>query len=521
MSYVSLLKNIPEILSQPTGIAAIASLGIHGAIALIVPLMPVDSKSNKESASPNTVGILELNQAVQNRLPQTPDRSQASLPAQLPQPPQVPYPGQVTAPNLNGQMTVLPPLPPTTSTPLALPPIPSTANNYRIAALPTGQPLRIVPRRNYNFDTSGLNVANRNFTPALPPSPPTFNENEIPPVASQPLPVDKLPQLNSATPPSDLVNAPTDNPPVTTADGATTPQTPQPGNGTSTVAQNRQLVAPIGETPKAGEQLALAGQSIPTGQPRSTPNIPELPSTAGEQAIARVNSYEDLRKTVEQEYPNSSEKAVIRDTISVSQQGFEGTVLGFLVVDPDGKVLDIKFQDKSVSPVLKLKARQYFTQNPPKADQQITRYPFSLQFQNNSNTAEAKPGVVTPQPLSTPTVNNTQPAPTTQPVSRPLPQLRIRGNQQPPTPAATVQPSATPTVNSSQQTPTTEPTKKPLSELLNRKNQSAPTPTATEEATPAPTVNSTQVSPAVDSGRQLIQKLREAKEKRENSHPEQ
>ncbi|NJR19781.1 MAG: hypothetical protein HC785_31730 [Calothrix sp. CSU_2_0] len=35
MSYVSFLKNIPEVLTQPTGIAALASLGIHGAIAFI------------------------------------------------------------------------------------------------------------------------------------------------------------------------------------------------------------------------------------------------------------------------------------------------------------------------------------------------------------------------------------------------------------------------------------------------------------------------------------------------------
>ncbi|WP_257236176.1 hypothetical protein [Nostoc sp. 'Peltigera malacea cyanobiont' DB3992] len=71
MSYVSLLKNIPEILSQPIGIAAIASLGIHGAIAMIVPLMPMESNKPKETASSKTVGLLELSQADQNRLPQS------------------------------------------------------------------------------------------------------------------------------------------------------------------------------------------------------------------------------------------------------------------------------------------------------------------------------------------------------------------------------------------------------------------------------------------------------------------
>ena len=59
MSYVSLLKNIPEIFSQPTGIAAIASLGIHGAIALIVPLMPVNSGQSSKTDSPKAVGLME------------------------------------------------------------------------------------------------------------------------------------------------------------------------------------------------------------------------------------------------------------------------------------------------------------------------------------------------------------------------------------------------------------------------------------------------------------------------------
>lgn len=70
MSYVSLFKNIPELLSQPIGIAAIASLGIHGAIAMIVPLMPMDSSKSKDTASSKTVGLLELSQADQSRLPQ-------------------------------------------------------------------------------------------------------------------------------------------------------------------------------------------------------------------------------------------------------------------------------------------------------------------------------------------------------------------------------------------------------------------------------------------------------------------
>ena len=120
MSYVSLLKNIPDILSQPAGIAAIASVGIHGAIAFILPLMPVDSsKSTKQVSSNKPVGLVQLSQADQNRLPQIPGTSQVALKPQVP------------LPNFATQPTQLAALPPTLSgSQMMLAPIPQTPNNY-------------------------------------------------------------------------------------------------------------------------------------------------------------------------------------------------------------------------------------------------------------------------------------------------------------------------------------------------------------------------------------------------------
>nr|MDJ0774287.1 hypothetical protein [Mastigocoleus sp. MO_167.B18] len=71
MSYVSLLKTIPDFFSQPVGIAALASVGIHGVIAFLLPLMPVETKKTKEVKIPKTVGLVELDQADQKRIPQT------------------------------------------------------------------------------------------------------------------------------------------------------------------------------------------------------------------------------------------------------------------------------------------------------------------------------------------------------------------------------------------------------------------------------------------------------------------
>lgn len=483
MSYVSLLKNIPEILGQPTGMAAIASLGIHGAIALIVPLMPVDSNKSNES-SPNSVGVLELSQADQSRLPQSPETNQVGLPGQLPLQSQFPQQPQFSQqpqlsnlPGFNAQTTTLPPLPPPIAPPISLPPVYTTPDNYRIASLPRSQPLRQVPRRDFRFDDSGFNAVGEKFTPTTPPS---FNEREVIPEASSPLPVDKLPELNAAEIPDNLPpNLPSN----------TTPPATVSSNDVAKVAPIQPQVAPIIQTPKPGDELAFAGQSVPKWQQGSTLKTPELPVENVEKEpeqglIAKINSYEELRKALQREYPNSQEKAVIRSTVPTDKPGLEGTVLGFLVVDTEGKVLDIKFQDKTIAPDLQLKTREYFTRNAPKGDRQISRYPFSLSIQHQGNntvvTEEKTPAVVIPKLPSKPLVNVNQPATTPQP----LPRLQLR-----------------------------EATPKPSSQLQIKKDQPVQTPTV--EESPEPTANSDKLSSTVESSQTLLEKLREAREKQQ------
>ncbi|WYL93784.1 MAG: hypothetical protein HEQ35_07795 [Gloeotrichia echinulata IR180] len=563
MSYVSLLKNIPEILSQPTGIAAIASVGIHGAMALIVPLMPIDSNQTKDSASKKSVGVMELSQADQQRLPQ----AQAANPSQFPLQSQFPpSPGTSFNPGALTALPVLPPAPPGSSQ-LVLAPIPTSGGNYRISSLPKGQSLRIVPRGNLPFDTSGFNTNSK-----FPQSVPRFNGGDIAMGEAQPLPINKLPTLPPGRMPDGLPNTPSPIPygstPNTTGQNNTTPQTPQSGDDASKVAQNGELIARIDTTPQVGDNLTLGQDSIPQWQQGSTPKTPELPAKITGQEISKVNSYEDLRKTVQQQYPSADEKAVIRDIIATDKPGQEGTVIGGLVVDADGKVLDIQFQDKSVSLDLLQKAREYFSTNPPKGHSKTSYYPFSLRFQNNSNTAGAtqqplpvqslpdKPALTTPdvnskQPVSVPVVNG-KPAQTTpevnskQPVAapvtspKPLSEVLMRRKQPAPTPAATEKPAPiAPEVNSKQPAPASTPsekpaqttpevnskepvsapvtTRKPLSELLIRSKQPAPTPAATA----APDNTSNQSAPTVESAKELIRQLRELKEKTESSNSEQ
>ncbi len=68
MSFASLIKSFPQMLSQPTGIAVMASVGIHGLLGLTLPYLPLASQ--EKPGSPRTVQLVELTPAELSRLPQ-------------------------------------------------------------------------------------------------------------------------------------------------------------------------------------------------------------------------------------------------------------------------------------------------------------------------------------------------------------------------------------------------------------------------------------------------------------------
>ncbi|HBB33348.1 MAG TPA: hypothetical protein DDZ80_13100 [Cyanobacteria bacterium UBA8803] len=96
MSYVSLIKSLAEILGQPTGIAVMASAGIHAVVGFTLPYMP--GMSSEQSQLPRTVQVVALTPDQQNRIPEL---------ATLPVPPSI-Y--QQTP--LNSPFPPLPPLNP-------------------------------------------------------------------------------------------------------------------------------------------------------------------------------------------------------------------------------------------------------------------------------------------------------------------------------------------------------------------------------------------------------------------------
>ncbi|BAY26996.1 hypothetical protein NIES2100_68160 [Calothrix sp. NIES-2100] len=549
MSYVSLLKNLPEILSQPTGIAAIASVGIHGAIALIVPLVPVDSNKTKESASSKPVGVMELSQADQNRLPQIPGSSPILPPSpvqlqqsQLPQ----------FNPNAQTSLAALPPPPAPNPSQLVLPPIPTSPNNYGISPLPKQQSLGKYSRKDFGFDTSFK--ASSKFSTSTS----RFNNREIALGEGKPLTRSNLPVLPEGKLPDGLPTSPTPLPinvnPGTSGDITNTAQTTQPGNNAAVGSQNGQPIVGIQTTPQVGDNLTIATQGLPQGQLGSGPNLSnQSPASGTAKAIAQIQSYEELRKTVQQQYPNAVEKTVIRDTIT-DKSDVEGVVLGRLVVGPEG-VSEIKFEGSS-TPALQIKAREYFKANPPKREQQIAHYPFSLEFKNNSNNATGdtqKPGTAaTLKPLLTPAVNNNQPAPASGINLKPSLNTPVNNNQPAPASGINLKPSLNTPVNNNQPAPASQTTGKPLSNsLINRikpvpaprvtvtpfanpvvnttKPVSTPattvkplvapasTPAATVKPLAAPVTNTSQPTPAAD-GKKLIQQLRELRQERETSN---
>ncbi|MDZ8092813.1 MAG: hypothetical protein RMZ42_12925 [Nostoc sp. DedQUE05] len=504
MSYVSLLKNIPEILSQPIGIAAIASLGIHGAIAMIVPLMPMESDKPKETASSKTVGLLELSQADQNRLPQsTPKIGLQQLPPVAP----------LAAPNFSLQPG-LTPLAPSPSSQLVLPPLPASSNNYRVSSLPTKQSLRMIPSDNLRFDASKFDSSKFNTSARFSRPVPRVNVSESvakyePP---KPLPVNRLPELQSQQIPADLLRNPqppilSDSTPIATAQVNTaqlntTSQMTQPiPNASSTIAQNP-LINSLKQAPTNGGTLI--------GTRGSTLQATDLSTKGTQQAIAQLDSYANLRKEVQRQYPNAEQKPVIRQTLSTNKSNLEGAVLGVLVVDPDGKVLDIKFQDKLISPELQLKARQYFNKQSPKGDKQISSYPFNLRFQNSTSNLTGTTQEQNPSSLSTPGINNNQLTPSPAATFKPLPNLQIRNNPPTSSPTGTLKPLTTPAA-----------TPKPLSELQIKNNQFTPSSAATtSEPLLLPKINQGQSTSAPESDKKLVERLREVKENRQKSNPE-
>ncbi|GCL44195.1 hypothetical protein [Dolichospermum planctonicum] len=490
MSYVSVLKNIPEILSQPTGIAAIASLGIHGAIALIVPLMPVNSSNSAKIDPSKAVPLMELSAADQKRLPQPPKISQLPL-----QQPQLPLQQQLPGASLGNLTTIYPPLQPESFNPplsvIPSSPIPSSPTNYNISSLPSRQAILGLIRSNSQREIPRLEAR---YTPSASPDVNNLSER-IP--ETEPLAINRLPELKQN---NEIPGEPLNNP---------SPAQYDIGSRTSTEISPTQAVKSennVIKIPQEQEKIALTDNSL-SKSPEILTTESEFKSKGTEQLVAKLQSYRAFRQNIQQEYPNVKEKGVIRETIPSDTAEMESTVSGAAFIGSDGKVLDIKFQETSISPQLQSKVRAYFKDNPPQADKQlISSYPFQFKFQNNLNASGVSSKI---QPSATPNpekVSTTQ----TQPVLTPNPE-KVSTTQ--------TQPVLTPNpekVSTTQTQPVLTPNPEKVSTPPDTKKTLETATVNTLNPVTLPTHKDNSLAGNTESHKKLIQKLRQIKEERKN-----
>ncbi|MEM1392034.1 MAG: hypothetical protein AAF316_02925 [Cyanobacteria bacterium P01_A01_bin.80] len=580
MSYVSVLKNIPEFLSQPAGIAVIASVGIHGAIAFILPLMPVDSESNtstNKKESPASVGIMELSPAEQSRLPQKQGPQISALP-KLSLQPGVPLPNFATQPTPLPNLSASP-----DSTKVIIPPMPKSGANPNVSSLPGNGSLPVLRQPNFNssFNAKAKSGGSfRNYNPRMQLGRPTPLISRRSKPSRKSTPARNIPPIQSAGVPAELARIPTPpalppmgNPGI--GAGNSVPVNPLINpNVNSRVAVNQprrispeEFIAPTNRNiPQAGDNLTFAGQNVrqwgsqqsgrrrivlpnqPSGNVNTVPAVQNgnvTPQSPTKLALAKQFS------EVKQRFKNVETKPPISEVIK-TKPGKEGKVEGTIVVDSRGKVDYFKYVDRSVGSKLDEETRDYF-RNYIKQNRDAIRkngtakvYAFALDFKSDApktvefsneskpednklvdrlRDAKDKPSQKKPENLSrssTPVKIKTQPSrnPIVVPTTESSAPVKIKQ----PVQIRTKKPSSTSSgqvrLRNSQKVPKVQSTPKPQA----RVNIEKPAPQATSKPSLSSRLrNIKQDSESEDNkktsdSKKLIQRLRKIQERRENSN---
>ncbi|WP_143167815.1 hypothetical protein [Chroogloeocystis siderophila] len=274
MSYASLMRTLPESFRSTNGMAAVASLGIHGLLLIVLPFLPYDSQL-AANIQQRTVGIVELTPEEQSRLP-----GASSVPAALPpfatqQSPLPPLPPPPPFP-----VGALPPLP----DPIALPPsigLPPVGSNSLQALRPNQTFILPVSPERSNRTTSGVPKVNpsRNSQQAFstgsiinaPPPPPILNT--LPPP----------PPLGNLQPP--VAAAPNQNQNRTYNSGELLPPVPQ-WRQPSNAGLPAMRLNPAEPFSPEGVPPSQVAQTLPT-----PPNLvqPQQPQSQPQQQVAVVN----------------------------------------------------------------------------------------------------------------------------------------------------------------------------------------------------------------------------------------
>ncbi|HEY9690778.1 MAG TPA: energy transducer TonB [Oculatellaceae cyanobacterium] len=218
MSYFPSSQNLPELLLNPSAIAVVVSIGIHGLLALSLPTLSADSKEEEQNIR-RSVEVVALTPTEQARLPQT-----TSLPPLTTNTQPLPLTPPLTS------LPVVPLLPPSgnysSNIPLIrLPPIsrndtlpPVSPLRPRPLIIQIPQERRLQPRRQFKIDDRPF-FANREFPqPDVRETEAPRSENSEPKTevqpdnSSQPQVIDTTPEPQSTPEPTPVAQQPQPEP---------------------------------------------------------------------------------------------------------------------------------------------------------------------------------------------------------------------------------------------------------------------------------------------------------------------
>lgn len=361
MSYSSVIQSVPEVWRSSTGLAALASLGIHGLLLVSLPFISLNSPDDQ---LPQTVGIVALTPEEQSRLPQLVPQGvpQTTIPPTTAQSDLPPLPPSEQA----VQSEILPPLPPTPSYLPPPPPINTPTYQYPISnSLPSSQvptPIPLPPppeNRSFSQDP---------FSQLPPPEPNQAIKNQqlAPPRVVPPGTLPSTTELKKSE--FATANKPNLIPPNTnqTQNQATNNRTNQQPLTPAALPErakqeliarrnaiirersankissnsNQRLAAVLQrrrQTASSNQRLAAVLQRRQQQQNGSTPN--QLSRTT-RQTIAQIDAFKEQQQRTLQAFPTAAIQPPIRYKIKTCDKQLDGGVAVLAaVVNSKGKII--------------------------------------------------------------------------------------------------------------------------------------------------------------------------------------
>jgi len=345
-----LFRTVSEKLNQPTGIAVMASVGIHVILGLTLPsYAPVFS--NEAPQTRRTVQLLELSEADLSRLPDLsvptiPPYIYQQTPLQSPFPPlpSLPSPSAQESLPLDGTISVVPPSPSLTR--------PSSASTRTRTRISLNQPSTPIPTRKRTLGIPILSPSQ------LPPPPPLGTTNpESSSIEIEPTPsIDHLAaQLRDRN--SSVLTNPHSKP----------PELPEP--------------------PRAKKDIALNPETDPAANPDNPTPTPQDSASESDQPVAQKPNSEQPLDPTDTEGNKVEPPPVKRRTLVVDypqaacQKQLSGTPLYIVVVGADGKPTNLQPIRRAGDPILDQKAQETInTQRFLNRTDQPLEYQVSVQF---------------------------------------------------------------------------------------------------------------------------------------------